>query len=65
DDAGYAYVFDNEIFFNLGRIIGLVSFIVAMNYFGLEVAMRVLPIFFILLQFILVWPMKYLVKKQQ
>jgi len=65
DDAGYAYVFDNEIFFNFGRIIGLMSFIVAMNYFGLETAMRVLPIFFILLQFILVWPMKYLVEKQK
>lgn len=65
DEAGYAYVVDNEIFFNLGRIIGLLSFIVGMSIFGLETTMKFLPIFFILLQFTLVWPMKYLVKQQQ
>lgn len=65
DSAGYAYVFDNEIFFNLGRTIGLVSFLVAMKFFGLEKTMIYLPILFILTQFFIIKPMKYLVDQQQ
>lgn len=63
--AGYAYVFDNEIFFNVGRIIGLLSFVLVMQLFGLELAIKVVPIFFIGFQFLIVLPMKYLISHQK
>jgi len=64
EHAGYAYVFDNEIFFNLGRAVGILSFLSVMAFSNLEFAMRWAPPIFILLQFFLYWPMKYLLERK-
>jgi len=61
--TGYAYVFDNELFFNIGRSISILLFLGAIQVFSLEFAMKYVLLIFVFLQFLLVIPLKYLMKE--
>lgn len=47
----YAYVFDNELFFNLGRIGGMLLFFVVAKYLSQNIALRYVPLSIGILQF--------------
>lgn len=64
-NTSYAYIFDNEIFFNLGRLVSIGLFLVAMQIWSLELAIRVIPVVIVATQFAIIWPLKQLIKLNQ
>lgn len=58
----YAHVADNEIFFNLGRIVSILFFLGVM-YFSFEGALKWVPLVVAMLQFVALRPLRYLVKQ--
>ena len=58
----YAHVLDNEIFFNIGRITSILIFLGVM-YFSLEGALRFVPIVIALSQFLVLIPLRSLVRQ--
>jgi hypothetical protein len=60
----YAYICDNELFFNIGRILGLGIF-VGLLQFSADTALRFTPLIIALTQFGSLVPLRYLVKTLQ
>ena len=53
----YALIFDNELFFNLGRVGGMLFFFAVAKYSSQEIALRFVPVVIGLLQFALLVPL--------
>ena len=58
----YAYVFDQEIYLNGGRILGVVMFILLIQIFSNSTALKITPIILALSQIFLLWFAKKLEK---
>lgn len=58
----YALVFDNELFFNVGRIIGMCLFFGIIYYTSQESSLRITPIIIGILQFTMLIPLSVLLK---
>lgn len=61
-ETDYALVFDNELFFNIGRIVSILSFIAVMTI-SLESAMKWVPLGVALFQLIALLPLRLLIKQ--
>ncbi len=59
----YALIFDNELFFNLGRVGGMLFFFAVTKYSSQEIALRFVPVVIGLLQFALLVPLGRLLPK--
>lgn len=64
-DRGYAqeqypFVFDSELFFNIGRVFAVGVFLWVVSAYSQEAALRWVPLGFALIQFTLLFPMRYL-----
>ena len=55
--------FDNEIFFNIGRFVSIVIFMLVTQILSLEFAMKWLPLLFVASQFALIWPLSRLIQQ--
>lgn len=58
----YALIFDNELFFNIGRIMGMGIFFGLSYFTSQEISLRITPIFAGILQFAMLVPLSYLLK---
>lgn len=58
----YSFIFDNEIFFNVGRVIGITFFFVLIYATSQEMAIRSAPLIMGLIQFGAIVPVIYLMK---
>ena len=51
----YSYLFDSELFLNIGRIIGVIIFLFYSSLFSSDLAMKMTPLLFGLAQIILLF----------
>lgn len=58
----YSLVFDNEIFFNTGRVLGMFLFFAIARYTTTELSLRTTPLIIAILQFVALVPLSYLLK---
>lgn len=57
----YAYICDNELFFNFGRVIGAAAFVVLLLGLGQELSLRVILPLLVLVQLLGLYPMKKMI----
>lgn len=58
----YAFIFDNELFFNIGRILGMGIFFGLSYFTSQELSLRLTPLIAAVLQFVLLVPLSTLLK---
>ena len=51
DPSGdYFYIVDTEVFINLGRVLGIISLLILMQFLSVNDALRVMPVLFAITQ---------------
>ncbi len=60
--SNYAYVVDRELFLNIGRVSGVVVFLILISHFSQAVAVRFAPLLGAICQLGVLWSVKNLVK---